>query len=201
MDQVIRLLEYWKEFIKRGLGQDFENFGKWLTKETEREKEIPKDYESPNMTIGFLLGGLMGYSEVWTKMTFRNLPIQNFHDFGTLKFIEALKNPTKKEVAEDSLVEASTCFEAIKRLVKNGLLVEETDQSDKRVKRVRLTAEGLKVTDEATRQASLLSNLLVGDLSEEEKKTLIGILKKLDHFHEDLYRKTERDNIIEHYSL
>ena len=204
IDLIIKVLNHWKNFKEKGLGHDLSKFGQWLIDEEnkEKQKDIPEDYSvSPNMMIGFLLGGLMGYTEVWTKMTFRNLPIQNFHDFGTLKFIEALKRPTKKEIAEDSLVEQSTCFEALKRMAKNGLVEEETDERDKRVKRVKLTKNGQKVTNQATQQAFLLSNLLVGDITKEEKNTLIGILQKLDHFHEDLYRKTERDKIIEHYKL
>lgn len=202
IDQIIKLLDHWKNFKEKSLSDDLGQFGLWLNEKENKKKEIPDDYTiSPNMTIGFLLGGILGYLEVWTKMTFRNLPIQNFHDFGTLKFIEALKNPTKKEIAEDSLVEQSTCFEALKRMAKNELVEEETDERDKRVKRVKLTKYGKEITDQATHQAYLLSSLLVGDITDDEKQVLIGVLQKLDNFHEDLYRKVDRDKIIEYYKL
>ncbi len=204
MDKVIKLLEYFKKYQEKGMGADLARFGMWLNKEINGERivEVPVEYQlSDDVTIGFLMGRLLGYGDVWTRMAFRDLPIQHFYDYGILKHTEQAKNPTKKEIADQSLLEQSTCFEAIKRLVKHKVLTEETDMDDRRVKRVRLTSFGKKVTEVATQQAFRLSNLLVGDLTDKEKKDLIRILRKLDHFHEDLYRKVERNRIIENYNL
>ena len=152
MDQIIKLLEYWKKFTERGMGEELDRFGLWLNQEhisekVNNEQLVPDDFNnSTNFTIGYLLGSMTGYGEMWTKLSFRNLPIQNFHDFGTLKFIQHTQNPTKKEVANDSMLEQSTCFEVIKRLVKNDMLSEENDPNDKRVKRVKLTKNSKKIT-------------------------------------------------------
>ena len=156
MDQIIKLLEYWKKFTERGMGEELDRFGLWLNQEhisekVNNEQLVPDDFNnSTNFTIGYLLGSMTGYGEMWTKLSFRNLPIQNFHDFGTLKFIQHTQNPTKKEVANDSMLEQSTCFEVIKRLVKNDMLSEENDPNDKRVKRVKLTKYGFEVIERAT---------------------------------------------------
>ena len=204
MEQVIKLLEYFKVYQDKGLGDDIGRFGLWLNKELGAEKvvEVPPAYSvSENAAIGFLLGGLLGFGDVWTRLAFRDLPIQHFYDFGIIKFIEVMKAPTKKEVADKSLLEQSTCFEAIKRLTKHGILEEQVDTDDRRVNRVKLTAYGRKIASKATQQSFLLSDLLVGDLVEEEKSDLTRLLKKLDRFHEDLYRNTDKDKIINHYRL
>ena len=181
------------------MGNDLSRFGVWLNKELNEQKatEIRDEYKvSKNVQIGFLLGHMMAFGEIWTKLAFRDLPIQHFHDFGTLKFIEHHVNPTKKEIADDSMVEQSSCFEALKRLNKNGLLVDEVDKTDKRAKRVKLTKKGKETILRAMQQSYALSDLLVGDLIDEEKDRLIELLGKLNHFHEDLYRTTDKTRVI-----
>ena len=128
MDEIIELLQYWKSYSDKGLGSNLGRFGLWLNEQKNQAKntEVPNEFQvSPNIKIGFLLGHIMAFGEIWTKLAFRDLPIQHFHDFGTLRFIEAQINPTKKEIAEDSFMEQSSCFEALKRMTKNGLIKDE----------------------------------------------------------------------------
>ena len=207
MKEAIQLLQFWQEYLEMGHQPNLERFSVWLQNKLKKQHEnekmhVPGQYMvSQNMAIGFLLGNVMAYAEIWIKATFRNLPIQHFHDFGTLKFIEEKRNPTKKEVAEDSLLEQSSCFEAIKRMTKSGLLKDQEDKKDKRVRRVSLTAKGKKVIEDAMQQAYHLSELLVGDLTEEEKEGFIKVLQKLGSFHEDLYRSGGKDKAISQYGL
>jgi len=207
MDLVLKLLTYWKEYLEKGVGNNLGRFGLWLNEQLTEYAEVPTQKVpdqfdiSTNFAFGYLFGNLAAYADHWTKLTFRNLPLQNHHDFGILKFIELSGHPTKKEVATDSTLEQSTCFEAIKRLVKNNLLQEESDTKDKRVKRVKLTDYGIEVIQLASQQASHQANLLVGDLTEEEKNEAIGLLKKLNDFHEDLYKNSSKEKIIESFEL
>ncbi|MEL7145084.1 MAG: winged helix DNA-binding protein [Bacteroidota bacterium] len=207
MDQIIKLLQYWKKYTDRGLGEELDRFGHWLANELsqaeshQRPDMVDLDQLPLNFKVGFLLGNLLTYVDMWSKMAFRNLPIHNFHDFGSLKFIEQEKNPTKKEIATDSLVEQSTCFEAIKRMTKKGLLEETTDETDKRVKRVCLTKYGQEVANKATEQTMKLSNLMVADLTEDEKVIVIRLLSKMEKFHNDLYLNADKSDIIKNYDL
>lgn len=204
MDDILKLLGYWKIYSERGLGNDLGRFGVWLNNEQKKEKtdDIPSEFQvSPNVKIGFLLGHVMAFGEVWTKLAFRDLPIQHFHDFGTLRFILIHKNPTKKEIAEDSMMEQSSCFESLKRLTKAGLLVDQQDKNDRRVRRVKLTNKGTKLVEKAKEQSYALSNLLVGDLTDGEKKTFISLLEKLCSFHETLYESSSKEKIASAFNL
>ncbi len=204
MDEIIELLQYWKSYSDKGLGSNLGRFGLWLNEQKNQAKntEVPNEFQvSPNIKIGFLLGHIMAFGEIWTKLAFRDLPIQHFHDFGTLRFIEAQINPTKKEIAEDSFMEQSSCFEALKRMTKNGLIKDETDKHDKRVKRVKITQKGKKILEKATHQSMVLSDLLVGDLTEDEKLQLITLLEKLGSFHIDLYTNTSKEKVIDSFKL
>ena len=204
MDEILKELGYWKTYSEQGLGNNLGHFGLWLNNELTKTnpEEIPNEFNvSTNVKIGFLLGHMMAFGEVLTKLAFRDLPIQHFHDFGTLRFIQMHKNPTKKEIAEDSMMEQSSCFESLKRLTKAGLLVDQADKNDKRVKRVRLTKTGNQVLETAMKQSFSLSDLLVGDLSENEKKQLITLLEKLGKFHEDLYQNSPKEKIAQAFNL
>ena len=204
INQIIKLIEYWKAFRAQGAAGNLEAFGQWLAQQEAQNKtfDVPNEYfQSPNLAVGFLLGNVMAYAEVWTKLAFRDLPLQGFHDFGMLKFVEDKTNPTKKEVAADSILEDSTTFEAIKRLGKQGLLAEAPDPKDRRVRRVTITEAGKQVVQQAMQQAVAMSDLLVGNLDAQEKEALINMLQKLAQFHDHMYRNTTKEHVITQYKM
>ena len=206
MDQIIKLLEFWKKYKEQGFSDDFARFGIWLNNEIPSEQDTSSTPQEvlegdKNTKIGYYLGELIEFSDHWTKLAFRNLPITGWTDFGILKGVEYSDTPTKKELVQHAVAEQSTIFEAIKRLQKYGLLEEVIDKDDRRVRRVKMTKEGKKVIDAATHQAIQLSNLFVADLSEDEKKVLIDILLKLNNFHRDLYQEMPKEKVVETYGL
>lgn len=204
MDEILSLLNLWKEYLELGKPIDIQLFGKWLNEKDLRERKerstgsFQTDEEA---MIGFYLGNVISFSEVWTKVSLRDLPIIGFGDYGVLNFILKKENPTKKEVVQFHVGENSTSFETIKRLIKQGLIEEEVDSEDRRLRRVRLTEEGKKVSQLALHQAMKLSRLLVGNLSDSEKKSLLQILEKLFNFHHNLYHQNVKEKVIEDYDL
>jgi DNA-binding MarR family transcriptional regulator len=204
MKTVINLLEKFQEYSEKTSQEpNLHDFGVWLqatqrdnSRYTFDKRGIPVD-----PMIGYYLGNLMGFSEAWSKLALESLPLKSLTDFGILKYVEQHKNPTKRMVAKHALAEETTIFEAIKRLIKIGLLSESANPDDKRSKLVSLTTKGQKVTNFATEKVFNLSRLLVGDLSEEEKQSLLSILEKLQKFHEHMYHQTERAKISEDYFL
>ncbi|MGK7393039.1 MAG: MarR family winged helix-turn-helix transcriptional regulator [Candidatus Cyclobacteriaceae bacterium M3_2C_046] len=209
MEEVIELLQYWKRYIESGFNKDFRQFGQWLVQQNNEQKNASDEWNSRvdinqeglDAVLGFQLGGLMSYSDTWTKLAFRNLPLVGIADFGILKFIEYTGSPTKKSISLTAIMEASTCFEILKRLQKNNLIEEKPDSEDKRVKRVKLTAAGKKVIEQATIQVKALSGFLVGNLSEQEKLQLLNALKKLNEFHHHWYHEGDKEKLMEVYQL
>ena len=206
MENVIKLLEAYKKFLDHGFPPNLEYFGKWLSESLHHER--PKDQkvnqlapESKSAMLAYSLGILMSFSELWTKLAFKDLPLVNISDFGILKYIEITRQPTKKDVAENSIMEKSTCFEAIKRLERNNLLEEFADPNDKRARRVNLTTEGEKIIDRATVQTQKLSGLLIGDLNEKEVSLMLDVITKLNKFHKKLYKEGQKDKIIATYEF
>lgn len=204
MKTIINLLEKFEQYAESTSKEvKLHEFGAWLQDRESKNTVFSFDQQGipVDPMIGYYLGNLMGFSEVWSKLALENLPLKSLNDFGVLKYIEQEKKPTKRMVAKHALAEDSTIFEVLKRLAKQGLLKESTNPDDKRSRFVSLTAEGKKLTQIATEKVFRLSYLLVGDLSDEEKQNLLSILEKLQKFHERMYRTVDRDEISAKYDL
>lgn len=207
MDNVINLLQAYKKYLDCGFKDNMVQFGQWLQYEEQEKKSqefhdrVPVESTGKDGVIGYQLGGIMSYTDTWTKLAFRNLPLVGMQDFGILKFIEITGNPSKKDIAQKAVMEASTCFEIIKRLQKNNLISENTDKEDKRIRRVSLTENGQEVLQKATNQVLKLSKFLLADLQEEEKGLMLKVLQKLNDFHYQWYHEGSREKLIEIYKL
>jgi len=200
MDKAIELLRAFQRFQQTAHSQDLGLFGQWLTQEfgskaafATDDEEV--DVEGPDVMGAYLLGSLTSYLEVWVKMYFQELPIRSLSDFAILKTIEGMGSPSKKEVAQRVVMEHSTCIESIKRLVRQDLLKEETDQADKRLKRVSLSKEGRMLNANLEDRVRNLGKLLLGNLNEQEKTELIPLLSKLRGFHDRLYQQRHETDI------
>ncbi|HMQ48796.1 MAG TPA: MarR family winged helix-turn-helix transcriptional regulator [Saprospiraceae bacterium] len=206
MEKAIQLLLAFQEFSQSHHSEDLSLFGEWLKQRSGQEADYLTDEPSVNeagldIMASYLIGKLSSYVETWVKISYQDLPILSLGDFGIIKTVESLGNPTKKEIAAQSIMERTTCMESIKRMIRLGLLEEYTDQVDKRLKRVMLTSEGQHLTALLNKKMMSLGILLMGNLNEVEKKSLVVILKKLNDFHDNLYQKRDDLNIAALYQL
>ncbi len=207
MKKAIELLTYWEQFHVETQSDNMQDFAQWLHHQGKKgQPEINTDQEGVNRggldtKTAYLLGGLFNFINKWMKLTFRDIPIVSFEDFGILKTIEAMGTPTKKMIVESFVMEPSTCFEVLKRMKRDGLIEDFADEQDKRVHRVSLTETGKNITDISTRKMTALASLLVGNLSEMEKKNLLPVLDKLNRFHDKLHAEKSREEIIDRFKL
>jgi DNA-binding MarR family transcriptional regulator len=84
-------------------------------------------------------------------------------------------------------MEKTSGSEVIRRLIKRGLIAETADHNDKRSIRVAITKSGRNEILRIIPLMSQVSDIVVGNLSNEEINTLSYLLKKLDYFHNDIY--------------
>lgn len=206
MDDAIRLLTDFQDFTQQTGSSSFILFGEWLKQKYALQTDYHSDEPHVNeagldVIASYLFGGITAYVEVWVKLAYEELPIHSLGDFGILKTVEYMERPSKKDIALQAIMEHSTCIESIKRLIKAGLLQEETDEQDKRVKRVMLTNEGKILSSSLDKKMRGLGSLLIGNLSEVEKKSIILILKKLNEFHHNLYKKKVEVDVKKLYGL
>jgi DNA-binding MarR family transcriptional regulator len=175
-------------------------FGEWLKQRHCNHLDFITDNADVNEAgtdskVSYLMLKTMAYAEIWGKVSFNDVPIQSFGDYAILKIVFELKNPSKKQISKLVLMEPTTCIESIKRLMKNGLLKEEKDEDDKRIRRVSLTDQGHELLIKLDNKLQNISSLLMGDLTEPEKLSLIPILKKLSSYHQNIYSSFEKPEI------
>lgn len=184
------LIDLWLEYSASSPEGSLAGFAKWMSNRLgSSDPEEQKTLDHTRISIGELFGRLINYTELWGKLAFQDLPIRQFEDFGILTNVKYMGNPSKNELANLLIIEKSTVFEIIKRLVRDGLLQEEKDQHDKRIRRVRLTDKGAQVAEQAMIQAKKVSVLLLGDSSPEEVHMLHQKFTELDGFHRAHYER------------
>lgn len=206
VNSAIELLNEYKEFNTANPKADMVLFAEWL----KQKHSNPTDYLTENLNVNdsgtnvmvsYLFTELTAYVEMWVKTSYKDVPISSVGDYAILKSVEHHQKPSKKVVVDSVVMEPTTCIESIKRLVKNGLLAEEIDLADKRMRRVSMTPKGKSILAVIDVKMLNLSNLLMGDLEEPEKLSLIPILKKLSGYHQNIYRSFEKPEIKRIYKI
>ncbi|PHN02814.1 hypothetical protein CRP01_29990 [Flavilitoribacter nigricans DSM 23189 = NBRC 102662] len=191
------LVDHYLEYAGSNHKQELPEFAAWLRDRTQAKAgtELSPQLQDAVKYKGLVLavaeqwGRLSQFAAVWSKMAFATLPIKTFAEYGLLKYISELNNPTKTDLVEMSMLEKSTCYEIIRRLQQMDLVEEDRDAADKRIRRVRLTPAGQEVVSGGDEQLLKISRVLVGDLDREHQTQLLGILIQLNDFHFRLYQQ------------
>ncbi len=193
------LIERWTEYLEEDPDPSIERFSSWIAKR-KHEKEVKETYTSEDelalkMELGYYLGRIINFTEVWGKLAFKDLPIKQFEDFGILSEVKRKGNPSKMEVANILINEKSTAIERIKRLVNQELLKESIDQNDKRIRRIALTKKGEEVLSKAYDQAMKVSQLITWPIPMNETAILLDQFKELNSFHTNIYENKQYKSI------
>ncbi|WKV10726.1 MarR family winged helix-turn-helix transcriptional regulator [Marivirga harenae] len=206
LENGIKLLEMYTEFLKKNPNGDFSEFGKTLSSNVNRDNNkdeltqmrdkmpFPFPAKSPDEYIGWVWGRMMSFTQIWEKKAFANQPIHNLTEFGIALYVMSHEGCSKSEVANHSLQEKTTIFENIKRLVSNGILEERPNEKDKRSKDLKLTETGKTASFIVMTRANEVSQHLVGNLNKTEKVKLFDSLIKLDGYHQHCYKKYKNDD-------
>jgi DNA-binding MarR family transcriptional regulator len=104
---------------------------------------------------------------------------------------------TKTELINKQIMEKTSGTEVIKRLLNNGMISEFSDENDRRSVRVKITPKGYQSIAGILPNMSLVSEIVVGNLSEQEIVTLAYLLKKLDHYHNDIFLNKRNTSLEE----
>ncbi len=107
-----------------------------------------------------------------------NISVMQAAILGIIRFVED-GSVNQKTLSKEMGVKESSVSSMINTMIKNGLIVREQSKTDARNKILRLGERGREITEFVQNSAKDIENKLYGHLTEEEKSSLVSILKKL----------------------
>jgi DNA-binding MarR family transcriptional regulator len=183
-----------------------EGFARWVLGSKGKEefvdervgdahKQYPAVTEQIETTIARMVIYLYRYAKLYSKKALEGSIIQSPDEFGYLATLLSFDKLSKSELIAKNIQEKPTGMEIIKRLLAQGLVAQEDDPNDRRSKLLHITDRGKGVLFQAFGKMSKVSDLIGGNLSLQEKEHLVYLLRKLDHFHYDLYKNDKEKTL------
>jgi DNA-binding MarR family transcriptional regulator len=177
---------------------DLEDFVSWLITSNQRKpnEAYSPDYgPSANALIAMYLSFMAKYAQFYSRRVFRHSVVYSTDDWGILVSLYPNQKLKKAEVIRECIMEKSSGNEVLKRLLKQGLLQEQAHPSDKRSKLIALTEAG-RAAFEAVQSGIIgFANIVVADLDEDEKASLLHILNKLHRFHKPIFEEGDEEQL------
>ena len=99
--------------------------------------------------------------------------------FVTLFAISNYPDTDAATVSDLIAFDRTTVGQVLYRLEGKGLIVRTSGEADRRKKLLRITKEGQAILDQVLAMTPKIADNIIGVLSEEERRTLIGLLQKI----------------------
>lgn len=194
---LVRLEEF--EDDKRTAQPTFETFLDWLNHRYGRGGSTTRSAEEPywegkergrsaDSVINTLLVHMFKYARLHSKAVLTDSPFVSQDDFIYLISLRAHGDMSKMSLIRHNIHEKPVGSKIIKRLIDQEWVAEYADETDKRVRMLRLTEAGVAMLDAHMDKIRVASKAVTGDLTTNEKMQLIGLLVKLDSFHNKSYQ-------------
>ena len=187
-------LEGFTNFISHT--HDTSNFRKRILSGNQ-EFEIQERGNKQETSIAILVTFIYRYAKLYAKKVLHESCISTLDDFSYLILLMTHESLSKTELIQKNVHEKTSGMEIIKRLIKQKLIYQFDDKVDKRSQRVAITKEGKQAIFSILHKLEDVSTIMTGNLSEHEKSTLNVILKKLDHFHFDIFMHDRNKSLPE----
>lgn len=98
-----------------------------------------------------------------------------------LLFLRSGKYDTARDIAENKFFSKAHISNAIENLAERGYLTGRPDEQDRRCIHLELTKEAEPVCEELEKLRKGLADIIYKDITEEEKRVIIGVAKKIAH--------------------
>ena len=185
MNKTVALVNAWAVFEEKHPGGTLDDFCRHYLdrRKKQKNKEILTGGVIPPTQEGLLMkiiGRIARLGLLYSNLALQDTGLNQIEEFGVMVTILQLKNPTKITVINANLLEVSSGTDLLSRMKKRGLIREQEDASDKRSKRLSLTAKGEKITKACAERITRNSQMLFHDVPEDDKERCIGILKHVE---------------------
>lgn len=142
--------------------------------------------DSKEIMIARLFTQMYRYAKSYFKVALEKTPLQTIDELVFLIILLAEGPLGKSELIKKALIEKTTGMEVLKRMINKGFLHETIHPEDKRARLVSITNAGQGIIFGSFGDIRRVSEIINGNLTEEEKDQLLVLLNKLDLFHRDI---------------
>ncbi len=204
MNKTVELVKQWGAFEEKHPGGSIEDFCRYLLIH-RREKESKDPLVGgvvPWHSDGLLLkiiGRIHKLNSFYANIALEGTGINQIEEFGMLLTIQLQKNPRKTEVIYSNLFELSSGTDMLNRMKKRGFIAEYADKEDRRSKRLRITAGGQSAIEKAKARVSKMAQMMMHDVSEDDKQLCIQLLKNTEIKFSSLWLKHKGKTFEEIY--
>jgi DNA-binding MarR family transcriptional regulator len=199
---IVPVITLWEEFLSKNNKADVKEFARWVLMNESNSHQIdsltdtsmviknkPQGVESDlneSAKAMLLITRLHRFTQIKTKPIMKQLGFTKDHEYNMLIHIHLLKNPNKKQLAQNMLLETTTAVEISNRLLKKGLIKEIRDNGDKRSTRLGLTTMGEQKLYESYTYTKDFPELFFRSLTGDEITALVYLLQKVEKTESEL---------------
>lgn len=204
----LKLIESFEEKMNAhaAYSNDINGFIQWII--DEEHKNFPghaginwegkENGRSPESVISTLIVHMNRYAKNYSKAAMQDSEFSTQDDFIYLINLQVFGEMSKMELIKKNIHDKQTGMQIIKRLLDKNWVSQYNSVEDKREKRISITENGRLTLQKQMGKIRQATNIVTGDLTENEKTELIRLLNKLEHFHKPVFlEKINSKNILD----
>ncbi len=183
---------------------NIEGFKNWIALNCiDSNKQIDPYWEgkengrSAASVINTLIVHLSRYAKSYSKSAIFGSEFSTQEDFIYLIILKDFGEMIKMDLIKRNVHDKPAGMQIINRLITKGWVDQTNSDVDKRSKFLKINDKGLAVLEQQMEKIRQASEMVTGDLTDNEKMELIRLLNKLNEFHMPIYDR----NIESEYLL
>lgn len=183
---------------------NIEDFKNWIAlncrhanKQIDPYWEGKENGRSAASVINTLIVHLSRYAKSYSKSAIFGSEFSTQEDFIYLIILKDFGEMIKMDLIKRNVHDKPVGMQIINRLIMKGWVDQTNSDVDKRSKFLKINDKGLAVLEQQMEKIRQASEMVTGDLTDNEKMELIRLLNKLNEFHMPIYDR----NIESEYLL
>ena len=202
---VINLVKEFEISSDAKTNYNIDGFKQWISNNNNNQELTHETYwegkengRSKESVISTLIVHMNRFGKNYSKAAILGSEFTSQEDFIYLINLKAFGKMTKMDLIKKNVHEKPIGILIINRLILKGWIIQESSQTDKRSKIISITEKGIEALENQMSKIRNATNIVCGNLTENEKTELIRLLNKLNDFHLPIYEKNiDSDQLLD----